>query len=129
MSAAHAIPAGPEPTTATRNPLGSTYGTLSQSSAIARSPTNRSSRPIATGSSVLPTVHTPSHCASCGQTRPQIAGSRFVSVIVSYAPRRFFSVIFKMNSGMSISTGQPRMHGSSGQIRHRSASRSASSSV
>ena len=105
------------------------YGTLCQPSAIAKSPTNRSSRPIATGSSVSPTTHAPSHCASCGQTRPQIAGSRFVSVIVSYAPWGLFCVILRMKPGMSIPTGQPRMHGASGHNRHRSASRSASSSV
>ena len=50
---------------------------------IARSPTQRSSRPMATGSSVSPTVQTPSHWFSCGQTRPQTAGSRFVAVMTS----------------------------------------------
>ena len=38
---------------------------------------------MATGSSVSPTVHTPSHWLSCGQTRPHTDGSRLVSVIVS----------------------------------------------
>ena len=51
--------------------------------AIALSPTQRSRRPIATGSSVSPTVHMPSHWFSCGHTRPQIAGSRLVSVSTS----------------------------------------------
>ena len=88
MSAAQAIPAGPEPTIATAKPQGSMSGRLDHPSAIARSPTNRSRRPIATGSSDWPTVHTPSHCVSCGQTRPQIAGSRVVSVRTSYAPRK-----------------------------------------
>ena len=47
------------------------------------SPTYLSRRPMATGSSDSPTVHTPSHWFSCGQTRPQTAGSRFVLVTMS----------------------------------------------
>ncbi len=70
---------------------------------------------MATGSSVSPTVHTPSHCVSCGQTRPQIAGSSVVSLRTSYAPRKSFAPIRSMNPGMSMPTGHPRMHGSSGQ--------------
>ena len=66
-----------------RKALGSMYGTFDQPSLIARSPTQRSSRPIATGSSDSPTVQTPSHWFSCGQTRPQTAGSRFVAVMTS----------------------------------------------
>ena len=81
MSAAQAMPAGPEPTMPTLQPLGSMNGTWVQPSAMARSPTQRSSRPIATGSSVSPTGHTPSHCVSCGHTRPQMAGMRLVSVM------------------------------------------------
>ena len=69
-----------------RNRFGLMYGTFDQPSLIARSPTQRSSRPIATGSSESPTVHTPSHWFSCGHTRPQIDGSRLVSVMMSYAP-------------------------------------------
>ena len=38
---------------------------------------------MATGSSVSPTVQTPSHWFSCGQTRPQIDGRRLVSVMMS----------------------------------------------
>ena len=83
MSAAQAMPAGPEPTMPTRKPLGSMYGMLDQPSLMARSPTQRSSRPIATGSSDSPTVHTPSHWFSCGQTRPQTEGSRLESVMTS----------------------------------------------
>ena len=83
MSAAQAMPAGPEPTMPTRKRLRSMYGTLAQPSPIAMSPTKRSSRPIATGSSESPTVHTPSHWFSCGQTRPHTDGSRLVSVITS----------------------------------------------
>ncbi len=59
------------------------YGMFAQPSLIAMSPTKRSRRPIATGSSVSPTVHTPSHWFSCGQTRPQIEGRRLVSVMMS----------------------------------------------
>lgn len=81
MSAAHAIPAGPEPTIPMRKAVGSMLGTRNHFSAIAWSPTHRSSRPIATGSSEAPTTHGPSHWFSCGHTRPQIAGSKLVSVI------------------------------------------------
>ena len=80
---AHAIPAGPDPTMPMRNGRGSMNGMLTQPCSIARSPTHRSRRPMATGSSVSPTVQTPSHCDSCGQTRPQTAGSRFVAVMTS----------------------------------------------
>jgi len=55
------MPAGPEPTMPTLKPEGSMWGTFTQPSRIAMSPTKRSSRPMATGSSVSPTVHTPSH--------------------------------------------------------------------
>ena len=41
----------------------------------AQSDVKRSKRPMATGSPFLPRVHTPSHCDSCGHTRPQMAGS------------------------------------------------------
>ena len=87
MSAAQAMPAGPEPTMPTLKPLGWMYGTFDQRSRIARSPTQRSSLPMATGSSVSPTVQEPSHCDSCGHTRPHTAGNRFVDVMTSYAPR------------------------------------------
>ncbi len=60
-SAAHDMPAGPDPTIPTRNPAGSMYGKFTQPSRIAMSPTYLSRRPIATGASVSPTVHTPSH--------------------------------------------------------------------
>src|SRR3990172_6276260 len=50
---------------------------------MARSPTQRSSRPMATGSSVSPTGQTPSHWFSCGQTRPQMAGRRVGAGMVS----------------------------------------------
>ncbi len=65
----------------------SMYGMFAQPSRIAVSPTKRSRRPMATGSSVSPTVHTPSHWFSCGHTRPHTDGSRLVSVMTSYAPR------------------------------------------
>src|SRR6185369_4390874 len=100
---------------------------LIQPSRIAVSPTKRSSLPIATASSDSPTVHTPSHWFSCGHTRPQMDGSRLVSVRMSYAPRRLPSPIFWMKPGMLMPTGQPEIQGSSGHIRQRSDSRKASS--
>ena len=45
----------------------------------ALSPTKRSRRPIATGSTFLPMMHWASHCDSCGQTRPQIEGKMLAS--------------------------------------------------
>ena len=54
----------------------------------ALSPTKRSSRPIATDSSLRPTTHCASHCDSCGQTRPQTDGNRLVSLITASAPSR-----------------------------------------
>ena len=45
--------------------------------AKAQSDAKRSRRPMPTGSPFLPRVHRPSHCDSCGHTRPQMAGSAF----------------------------------------------------
>ena len=44
---------------------------------MAASATKRSSRPMATGLNFAPTTQVASHCDSCGQTRPQTAGSAF----------------------------------------------------
>ena len=42
---------------------------------LAQSATKRSSLPMETGSPLMPRIHLPSHWLSCGQTRPQTAGS------------------------------------------------------
>jgi hypothetical protein len=54
--------------------------------------------------------------------RPQIAGSRFLSLSVSYAPVKSPSATRLMKVGMSISTGQPSTHGLFLHSMHRSAS-------
>ena len=51
--------------------------------ANAQSDTKRSKRPMPTGSPFLPRVHTPSHCVSCGHTRPQMAGSAFAPFTIA----------------------------------------------
>ena len=38
---------------------------------------------MATGSPFTPRTHLLSHCVSCGQTRPESAGSAFVEVMIS----------------------------------------------
>ena len=42
---------------------------------FAQSATKRSSLPMDTASPLIPRRHFPSHCVSCGHTRPQTAGS------------------------------------------------------
>ena len=84
---------------------------------------------MATGSNFTPSVHFCSHWSSCGQTRPQMAGSTFLSKSVWNAPSKSCRATWVMNVGMSISTGQPAMHGRFLHSMQRSASRTASSSV
>ena len=75
-------PPGPEPQTATFLPVFFGVGGSGDSPWLAsQSATKRSRRPIATDSCFLATTHCFSHCSSCGQTRPQTAGSRFVVLI------------------------------------------------
>ena len=47
-----------------------------------QSATKRSSLPMATGSPFTPRMQLPSHCVSCGQTRPQTAGNEDVSLMI-----------------------------------------------
>ena len=121
------MPDGPEPTTATFLPfLGAILG-LEASSGW--SPTKRSSWPMATGSDFLPRTHLPSHWFSCGQTRPQMAGSMDSSRMMSRAPPKSSSRIFSMNLGMLMLTGQPSTQSGFLQSMQRSASASAISLV
>ena len=64
----------PDPTTAILCPL--LAGLLAEAAPcrLCQSATNRSSRPIPTGSPLMPRVHFSSHCVSCGHTLPQTAG-------------------------------------------------------
>ena len=69
-------PAGPLPIIAAffwAAPL--VEGISSQPRPRAASATKRSRRPMATGLNLRPTTQVDSHCDSCGQTRPQTAGS------------------------------------------------------
>ena len=80
-SPAQVMPDGPEPMTATFLPLaGFILGLLASSG---WSPRKRSSWPMATGSLLTPRMHLPSHWVSCGQTRPQMAGSMDCSWMMS----------------------------------------------
>ena len=60
---------------------------------------------MATGSPFLPRIQRDSHCTSCGQTLPQIAGRLFLSFMIRTAfaisPERTASI----NSGIETSTG------------------------
>ena len=126
-SPAQVMPDGPEPTTATFLPfLGAILGVEASSG---RSPRKRSSWPMATGSDFLPRMHLPSHWFSCGQTRPQIAGSMESSRMVSRAPPKSFARICSIKRGMLMLTGQPSTQNGFLQLRQRSASASAISSV
>ena len=77
---------------------------------LAQSATNLSSLPMETGSPFLPRIHCPSHWLSCGQTRPQIAGSALDSPITLYASSNHPSFTLEMNPGISIDTGHPCTH-------------------
>jgi len=83
---------------------------------------------MATGSSFLPRMHTPSHWLSWGQTRPQTAGRLFRSQTLRMDLVNSPSLISRMNAGMSTETGQPSMQVGFLHWRHRSASRTAVSS-
>ena len=90
---------------------------------------NRSRLPIATDSIFLASTHDPSHWLSCGQTRPQIAGSVFVRFITFIASQKLPRAIWPMKPGMSMFTGQPCTQPGFLHARQRFASSTASSGV
>ena len=94
---------------------------------LAVSATNLSSLPIETGSPLIPLIHLPSHCDSCGQTRPQTAGSADDSEITLYASSTFPVLTCSINAGILIATGHPLIHCAFLQLRHLLASSIASS--
>ena len=68
---------------------------------LAQSATKRSSLPMETGSPLIPRIHLPSHWLSCGQTRPQIAGSALDSADdLVMLPRNFPLLPAAMKSGI-----------------------------
>ena len=84
---------------------------------------------MATGSAFLPSTHWISHCVSCGQTRPQMAGRLFLSLSISTARHMSPSARALMNSGMRTCTGQPSTHWGFLHCRQRVASSTAISIV
>ena len=76
-----------------------------------------------------PTVHFSWHWTSCGQTRPQTAGSREFSLMISRALANSPSAMAPTKSRMLMRTGQPSTHGALRHCRHRIASSRACSSV
>ena len=69
------------------------------------------------------------HWLSCGQTRPQMAGRRLVSLMSRIAPRKSPSATSFRKPGTSTPTGQPETHGSFLQERQRTASARACAGV
>ena len=64
---------------------------------------------MATGLPFLARMQTPSHCVSCGQTRPVTQGRALSSSRLSAAAGRSPSRRNLMNRGMLTRTGQPSM--------------------
>ncbi len=110
-SPATVSPAGPAPTTATRFPVGGAAPGISTLPVTrSKSATNRSRRPMATGSPFFPRTQGISHCSSWGQTRPQTAGRALVSLIFLAASTNFPFATRSMNSGIWTPTGHPFTH-------------------
>ena len=91
-SPAHVSPEGPEPITATFLPFFSLGASGEIPFSLAQSATNLSSLPIAIASPLIPRIHLPSHCVSCGHTRPHTAGSADDSLIILYASAKLPSL-------------------------------------
>ncbi len=130
-SAAQVSPAGPEPITATFLPVGgaSWVGDLFSLWPRSQSATYLSMRPMAMGAFFLPSVQTCSHCVSCGQTLPQMAGRAFLLLSILTASGISPSRTALMNSGISTFTGQPLTHMRLGHWMQREASSLTISSV
>ena len=71
----------------------------------------------------------PSHCVSCGQTRPQMLGSELSAAITSAAAATSPFVSSAIKAGMFILTGQASTQRGRLHARQRDASRRASSSL
>src|SRR5438093_317738 len=117
---AHASPAGPEPTTATRLPVRSTGGSRpTQPSSKACSMIESSIALIVTGSSLISSTHEPSHGA--GQSRPVHSGKLFVACRRSIASRQWSLYTRSFQSGMMFPSGQPWWQNGMPQSIHRAA--------
>ncbi len=128
-SAATVNPAGPAPTTATFLPVDCGFSVTLTPLSLSQSATHLSNLPTLMGSPIFPKMHFCWHCSSCGQTRPQIAGRAFFSLIFFAASSYFPSLRSLMNSGIGTPTGQPDTHCGFGHCRQRLASSQACSSV
>ena len=139
-SKAQVMPAGPLPTTATRHGAAASASAApasgapesaaaSPASSSALSPRKRSSWPMAMGLPRLASTQAPSHCVSCGHTRPHTLGSRLSRRTTSRPRSQSRARMASMKWGMSTPTGQPCTHAGRAQSRQRFASSTASSSV
>ena len=97
--------------------------------ALCQSATNRSRRPMPTGSPFLPRTQYISHWVSWGHTRPQTAGRAEVLEMIWYAASKSPLATSAMNSGICTMTGQPCMQARFLQFKQRWASSRACSSV
>src|SRR6516165_2096647 len=105
--------AGPLPTRAIFRPRVSTFSSATSEESLAcrcRSATNRSRVPMATGSSFFPSKQAFSQKSSCWQTRPQIPGKGFCSLILAKAASKSPSPTREMKLLMSMCKGQASMH-------------------
>src|SRR5208283_2934072 len=89
---------------------------------------NRSRRPMAIGAPLPLRRQPPSHCSSCGQTRPETAGSKFFLLIILIAAAKSPSATHLTKLGISTSTGHFDTHFGFLQFRQRLASPRAISS-
>ncbi len=109
-SAAAVSPAGPAPTTAAFLPLFGLrlLGKLTSAECSrSQSATKRSRRPIAMEASFLFSMQACSHWVSWGHTLPQTPGKLLVFLSIRAASGISPSRKAKINSGISIFTGQP----------------------
>ena len=122
-SAAQVSPEGPLPITATLLPFFLISFGASEFFLSAISAQYLSSAPMATEPPSLAfLMHIASHCFSCGQTLPQMAGRLLVCFMISAAARGSPHLKADMNCGIFTDTGQPFTHCGFLQFRHLCAS-------
>ena len=98
---AHARPAGPAPTMATRLVVGCTFDMSGRQPALSASSVMYFSiAPMLTAPRPSFSVQAPSHRRSCGQMRPHTSGSELVLCDSSAASNRFPSSISFSQLGM-----------------------------
>src|ERR1043166_809287 len=110
------MPPGPEPITATVNPLGGAGAAFTASWWKAYSLMNRSTAPMETGSDRVFKMHEPSHNRSCGQTREQSSGMLLVDPDKAAASRKCPSAVSASHSGIRLDKGQPATQSGSGHL-------------